>query len=201
MVYFSCRLQVLANAGIASILVVIVGTLTNWRDQCLDSQQSAIVTALIGSIIGHYACCNGDTWSSELGMLSKEQPRLITTLKVLYGCNLSPKSGDCKFPSNDFLHSATCLFLILWNVSLTFHGLENLPLLSINSCNWLVSCWNLMSLFCCFSFSFLFFLLVLHSFLSCFTSILVTSYLLLESVCFTRHTKLCIHCHGSIVNC
>lgn len=124
-VYFSCRLQVLANAGIATVLVVIIGTLTNWRDQCLDSQQSAIVTALIGSIIGHYACCNGDTWSSELGMLSKEQPRLITTFKVLlYGCNLSSKSCDCKFPGNEFLHSATCLIFILWNVSLTCHGLE-----------------------------------------------------------------------------
>ncbi|KAJ0266424.1 hypothetical protein HA466_0004370 [Hirschfeldia incana] len=74
-------IQVLCNGGIASVLVVIASTLTEWQDKCLDSKQSEIVTALIGGIIGHYACCNGDTWSSELGVLSDAQPRLITTLK------------------------------------------------------------------------------------------------------------------------
>ncbi|XP_068648774.1 protein PGR [Aristolochia californica] len=74
-------LQVLANSGIASVLVLTVGILTDWKDQCLNSKESAFITALVGGIIGHYACCNGDTWSSELGMLSQEQPRLITTFK------------------------------------------------------------------------------------------------------------------------
>ncbi|KAJ0266425.1 hypothetical protein HA466_0004380 [Hirschfeldia incana] len=74
-------IQVLCNGGIASVLVVIASTLTGWQDKCLDSKQSEIVTALIGGVIGHYACCNGDTWSSELGVLSDAQPRLITTLK------------------------------------------------------------------------------------------------------------------------
>ncbi|EOA19515.1 hypothetical protein CARUB_v10002408mg [Capsella rubella] len=73
--------QVLCNSGIASVLVVIACTLTGWQDKCLDSKQSETVTALIGGIIGHYACCNGDTWSSELGVLSDAQPRLVTTLK------------------------------------------------------------------------------------------------------------------------
>ncbi|XP_010454283.1 PREDICTED: protein PGR [Camelina sativa] len=74
-------LQVLCNSGIASVLVVIACTLTGWQDKCLDSKQSITVTALIGGIIGHYACCSGDTWSSELGVLSDAQPRLITTFK------------------------------------------------------------------------------------------------------------------------
>ncbi|XP_010493083.1 PREDICTED: protein PGR-like [Camelina sativa] len=74
-------LQVFCNSGIASVLVVIACTLTGWEDKCLDSKQSIIVTALIGGIIGHYACCSGDTWSSELGVLSDSQPRLITTFK------------------------------------------------------------------------------------------------------------------------
>ncbi|XP_058111872.1 protein PGR-like [Magnolia sinica] len=76
-------LQVLANSGIAMVLVVIVGQLTGWQDKCLDSKESALVTSLIGGIIGQYACCNGDTWSSEIGMLSNGQPRLITTFKAV----------------------------------------------------------------------------------------------------------------------
>ncbi|KAF3326973.1 Transmembrane protein 19 [Carex littledalei] len=32
-------------------------------------------------IVGHYSCSNGDTWSSELGIISNSQPRLITTFK------------------------------------------------------------------------------------------------------------------------
>ncbi|XP_010249886.1 PREDICTED: protein PGR [Nelumbo nucifera] len=73
--------QVLANSGIATVLVVLVGQSIGWQDKCLDSKGSALVTCLIGGIIGHYACCNGDTWSSEIGVLSNAQPRLITTFK------------------------------------------------------------------------------------------------------------------------
>lgn len=42
------------------------------------------MTSIAGGIIGHYCCSNGDTWSSELGVLSDEQPRLITNFKVGY---------------------------------------------------------------------------------------------------------------------
>ncbi|KAI4335801.1 hypothetical protein L6164_014411 [Bauhinia variegata] len=76
-------IQVLSNSGIASVLVVIVWKLTEGQDKCLNSKDSALVTSLIGGIIGHYSCCNGDTWSSELGILSDEQPRLITTFKAV----------------------------------------------------------------------------------------------------------------------
>jgi uncharacterized membrane protein len=53
------------------------------QDRCLDSKSSNVITGIIGGVIGHYCCYNGDTWSSEIGVLSDEQPRLITTLKVL----------------------------------------------------------------------------------------------------------------------
>lgn len=78
----SFRVQVLSNSGISTVLVVIVWKLTGWQDKCLDSKESTLITSLIGGIIGHYSCCNGDTWSSEIGVLSDAQPRLITTFKV-----------------------------------------------------------------------------------------------------------------------
>nr|GMC97741.1 protein PGR [Ipomoea batatas] len=74
-------IQVLFNSGIATVLVLISWKLIGSQDKCLDSNDSYLVTSLIGGIIGHYCCCNGDTWSSELGILSDEQPRLITTFK------------------------------------------------------------------------------------------------------------------------
>jgi uncharacterized membrane protein len=76
------RKQVLSNSGIATILAVLITLITGGKDRCLDSKESGLVTALIGGVIGHYSCCNGDTWSSELGILSKSEPRIITTFKV-----------------------------------------------------------------------------------------------------------------------
>lgn len=74
-------IQVLCNSAIAAVLVVTFWKLIGWEDKCLDSKESTLITSLMGGIIGHYSCSNGDTWSSEIGTLSDAQPRLITTFK------------------------------------------------------------------------------------------------------------------------
>jgi uncharacterized membrane protein len=43
---------------------------------------------LWSAYIAHYACATADTWASEVGILSKEKPRLVTTLReVPHGTN------------------------------------------------------------------------------------------------------------------
>lgn len=72
--------QVLSNSAIATVLLLVLA-LHQEHAWCLNTKDSILVTGLIGGIIGHYCCCNGDTWSSEIGILSNEEPRLITTFK------------------------------------------------------------------------------------------------------------------------
>ncbi|CAI8590376.1 unnamed protein product [Vicia faba] len=74
-------IQVLSNSGIASVLVVALWVLTEGKDYFLNSKDSPLITAIIGGVIGHYCCYNGDTWSLEIGVLSDDRPRLITTFK------------------------------------------------------------------------------------------------------------------------
>ncbi|WRX33187.1 Protein of unknown function DUF92 [Theobroma cacao] len=78
-------IQVLFNSGVATVLSVIIWSLTGGEDKCLDSKESVLITSLIGGIIGHYSCCNGDTWSSEIGVLTLAAGSVIGLTFVLVG--------------------------------------------------------------------------------------------------------------------
>lgn len=85
---------VLANSGVASVLTLLHAYQLHQRDQGLLPNSTQCYSwpgdLLIVGIIANYAAVAADTFSSELGILSKSQPRLITSLnfrKVPPGTN------------------------------------------------------------------------------------------------------------------
>eukprot|EP00882_Tetradesmus_deserticola_P031191 GHRQ01035264.1.p5 GENE.GHRQ01035264.1~~GHRQ01035264.1.p5 ORF type:complete len:116 (+),score=55.36 GHRQ01035264.1:736-1083(+) len=49
----------------------------------VEPWRADLLTLLQGSVLGWYACCCGDAWSCELGELSGDRPRLLTTLQAV----------------------------------------------------------------------------------------------------------------------
>ncbi len=65
--------QVMANGGMATAMALGYGL----------SKQPATRRVIEAGYIGALATANADTWATELGVLSKQAPRLITTGKIV----------------------------------------------------------------------------------------------------------------------
>lgn len=65
--------QTLANGGAASAFAVAMGL-------AALAGQNAIAHMALGGLVGALATVNADTWATELGVLSRARPRLITRL-------------------------------------------------------------------------------------------------------------------------
>ena len=75
--------QVLANGGLGTALAAVYWVLTRRAglhpEQPLDLGGAlADLSWLQAAYLCHYACCNADTWASELGVLASASPILVT---------------------------------------------------------------------------------------------------------------------------
>jgi len=74
--------QVIANGGTATLLCIVKLLLLDNHPYVVEpSFHFLSYSALICAFIGHFSCCNADTWSSEIGILAKTPPVSILTFK------------------------------------------------------------------------------------------------------------------------
>ncbi|CAO1426985.1 unnamed protein product [Diamesa hyperborea] len=73
--------QVLCNGGVATVFAIFHLIECGIGENPIDYQNFYVSSWLGVGIMTSFAMANGDTWASELGILSKSDPVLITTLK------------------------------------------------------------------------------------------------------------------------
>ncbi|XP_076632657.1 transmembrane protein 19 [Colletes latitarsis] len=75
-------IQVLCNGGMATQLAILYFVDIGCTELPIDFNKNYRGSWLSVGILGAFACCNGDTWASEIGsVLSSGNPILITTRK------------------------------------------------------------------------------------------------------------------------
>lgn len=76
--------QVFANGGFGALLAAVSIYYVGLIDRGVNFSSHPLFSWLTIAYLGHFSCCNGDTWSSEVGILSSSKPILLTTLKRVY---------------------------------------------------------------------------------------------------------------------
>jgi uncharacterized protein (TIGR00297 family) len=74
-------IQVLCNGGVGGFLAIFHLLEVGVGEYPIDFENFYYASILGVAIMSSFACVNGDTWASELGILSKSEPVLITSLK------------------------------------------------------------------------------------------------------------------------
>ncbi|CAM9420649.1 unnamed protein product [Phaeothamnion confervicola] len=69
--------QVLSCSLFATLLALYGWLKLGMSDAFIDFRVDPLGSGLLCAYVAFYATCNGDTWSSELGILSRSPPRLI----------------------------------------------------------------------------------------------------------------------------
>ena len=85
-------IQVIANGLAGTVAAAATAVLLNVDAPTGTATDEALLTCpsvraawwpttLLAAFVAHYACCCGDTWASELGVLTTAKPVLVTTWK------------------------------------------------------------------------------------------------------------------------
>lgn len=113
--------QVLGCSGCSVVvaLAYVYGNWENWPDSLpIDFKKYYAQSYLMCCFLGHYACCNGDTWASEIGVFSKEDPILITkwwtNTRVPRGTNggISKLGTLASMAGGGFIGMVYCLYSV-----------------------------------------------------------------------------------------